>query len=183
MAIEQSKGKAYAVGIKVFGSGYGRGRHFGVTVTQETSRRTTCADYIVVVRATPVVYADKGIESVVLNIVDAAGLRVVSNAACDRCSVEPEQLDPIDYSLGEYIDLRSDDKDTRWKIVVSWRRARTLGARVPIPQMNADVSVEGTATSELVWKLSYTLRAGGLYQPYHRSSEIDLLPPMWAFAP
>jgi hypothetical protein len=181
MTIEQSQQKTHAVAIKVFGSGYGRGRQFGLKVTQEFGRRTTCTDYIVDVRAIPMVYTYDGAESIVLNVVEEAGLRVVANNACARCSEVPDQLDPVEYSLGEYIDLRADDVDTRWKTEVCWGRARKLNASVSIPRINAVVGVEGTVTSELVWKLSYVLRSGVLYQPYYRSSEVDLLPPMWAF--
>jgi hypothetical protein len=181
MKIAQSRGSSYAVGFKVFGSGYGRGRHFGVKVTQESGRRTTCADYIVDVRAIPMVYSKDGIESVVLDLVADVGLRVVARRVCPYCGKSPDELDPVEYALGQPIDLREDDNDTRWKTDVRWARARKLNAAVSVPQLSTALSIEAAITSELLWKLSYKLRSGVLYQPYHRISDLDLLPPMWAF--
>jgi hypothetical protein len=170
------------VGLKIFGSGFGKGRELKVSVTSDTEPRKKCATYSVAVLLLPKVYDYDGQQSVVLEVIGEAGTRAETIDSCLRCACVPEDLDPFDYALGNYLDLRRDTVKHMLKMNLQWTDNSTVEAGVSLSgvMVPLNLSLSAKASSRAEWEISYEFAPGFFYQPYRMLTWPDYFPPMWA---
>jgi hypothetical protein len=181
VSISSSDTRELAVGVKVFGSGFGRGRALSIKVTSDTEPRKLCALYSVALRVTPMIYSQGDEESVVLEIEGQAGTRSETLKICPFCMKSLDALNPFDYELGEFFDLRRDKVRHKTKMNLQWSRNNSLELSFPLPgiQIPVTLSLSAKLSSSAAWEMAYELAPGYLYQPFRRRETPAYQPPVW----
>ena len=183
VSIEEVKKKGGSVGLKLFGSGYERGRAVELKVASDSEPRTKCTTYSVAVRVRPVIYSYRGEESILLQPSGEAGTRVEAMDVCEYCARSPEDIDLFDFELGSFIDLTKDEVPQKTSIELTWTESNAFEVGVDLSAARAplSLSVAVSTSKESIWKVAYELKPGFRHQPYRRLDGASYLPPMWAF--
>ncbi len=182
ISYESSQQHDFSVGLKVFGSGYERGRSLHLTVSEETDPRTVCATYFVDVRVLPKIYTVRGNESIVIEVLGEAGVRSETLNPCPFCNVVPDSLDPFDHILDPYIDLRHDTVAHKRTIELDWSDTHTFELGFTLPTIQFPLTLSIQASSQSIWKMVYEFQPGYFYQPYRQLAGPRYQPPMWAYS-
>jgi hypothetical protein len=182
ISFEASQQHEFSVGLKVFGSGYERGRSFHLTVSEESDPRTACAIYYVDVWVLPKIYAVQENESIVIEVLGEAGTRSETMDSCPFCSVAPDALDPFDHTLDPYIDLRHDTVSHKRTLQLDWSETHTFEIGFTLPTIQLPLTLNVQASSPSTWKMIYEFQPGYFYQPYRRLAGPRYQPPMWAYS-
>jgi hypothetical protein len=182
VSITSSDTREMSVGVKVFGSGFGHGRALVLKVTSDTEPRRLCALYSVALRVAPMIYKQGDAESVVLEIEGEAGTRSETLDICPFCTKSFDTVNPFDYELGEFIDLRRDKVRHKTKMSLQWtgNNSLELGIPVPGPQIPVTLSLSAKLSSNAAWEMAYEFAPGYLYQPFRKRETPAYQPPAWA---
>jgi hypothetical protein len=182
VSITSSDTDEMSVGVKVFGSGFGHGRALSIKVISDTEPRKLCALYSVALRVLPMIYSQGNEESVVLEIEGEVGTRSETLDICPFCMKSLDILNPFDYELGEFIDLRRDKVKHKTKMNLEWNRNNSLELSLPVPafQVPVTLSLNAKLSSSAAWEMAYEFAPGYLYQPFRKREMPEYQPPVWA---
>jgi hypothetical protein len=97
-----------SIGLKIFGSGLGRGRKVSISVSSKSEARLQCAEYRLDLRVKPRVFASHGTESIEVEVLEYMGDSAITYDRCPFCGRQVAAVDPMDYRFGPHIDLRRD---------------------------------------------------------------------------
>jgi hypothetical protein len=167
-------------GFKIFGSGLGPGRDVRIETVEASEARNHCATYRFDMLVQPRVFAAAGRRSIEVAVLEVLGSAVDSLSECSFCGVARSTIDPFEFQLEPYLDLRADDQSASRTFKVEVERSFTVEAGFKIPGLPAELSLQAGATSACTLSVAHKFQPGMLYQAYRRKAGGPLQTSMWA---
>lgn len=169
------------LGLKLFGSGLGRGRRVAIGVSTQSHPRRQCARYLLDVEVKPRLFESRGIESVEIEVLACHGDSVRILNPCQRCGVDPGSVDPFDFDLGPHLDRRQDTVATIWLGSLEVAENLAMEAGFSVGGLDTQLTLSATVTRSTALEVESELPPGHLYQLYRAlATHGPLQTPMWA---
>ena len=171
--------------IKLLGTGLGNGRTLGFSLRESFPERRTCARFIQHVTAHSRLYeVDNGEFEAVTDIVRRGVREVSSWTDCPFCGVRPEDVDGVDYMLGEGgVDHRRDEygEERLEEFNVATERSANVGVSLTAAGASVEAGLSARVTTQLKCTARWVYPPGRIVVPYWPALGPNALP-FWAAA-
>jgi hypothetical protein len=169
--------------IKLLGVGLGNGRTIGFSLKETLPERRTCARFIEHVTAHSRVYeVDGGELETVTDVVRRRFREVASWPDCPFCGVDPDDVDVVDFMLGEDgVDHRHDEhgEERVEEFTVAIDSSADVGVSLSVAGTSVQGGLSARVTAELKCSARWVYPAGRLVMPYRHALALRALP-FWA---
>jgi hypothetical protein len=170
-----------SIGLKIFGSGLGRGRKVNIRVSSKSEARRQCAEYRLDLRIKPRIFSSRGTESIEVEVLQFVGDATTSYERCPFCGRERADVDPMDYTFGPYLDLKQDKSASTRTFKLAVETSSSIDAGFQTATIPVELKLNAKVTEGMTLEIETVFPPGFLYVPcYYATPSGPLQTPMWA---